>query len=72
MTRGLDVIGDVQDLVAWEWISRVFTWSGARMLIKLQGSILNWPSWMLYRLMNKLLIMVDVARESRLGAWLKA
>ncbi|GJT97190.1 hypothetical protein Tco_1092708 [Tanacetum coccineum] len=61
MTRGLDVIGDVQDLAAWECILRVFTWSGARMLIKLQGSILNWPSWMLYRLMNKLLIMVDVA-----------
>ncbi|GJU97640.1 hypothetical protein Tco_1326911 [Tanacetum coccineum] len=45
---------------------------GARMLIKLRGSIPNQTSWMLYRLMKKLLVMVDVARGSRLGALLRA
>ncbi|GJZ66812.1 hypothetical protein Tco_0630052, partial [Tanacetum coccineum] len=38
---------------------------GARMLKKLQESIPNRSSWMLY-------MMVDVARRSRLGAWLRA
>ncbi|GKB85413.1 hypothetical protein Tco_0957685 [Tanacetum coccineum] len=28
--------------------------------------------FVLYRLMKKLLVMVDVARRSRLGAWLRA
>ncbi|GJY27288.1 hypothetical protein Tco_0402014 [Tanacetum coccineum] len=44
---------------------------GARMLNKLQESIPNRSSRMLYR-MIKLPEMVDVARRSRLGAWLRA
>ncbi|GJU85958.1 hypothetical protein Tco_1293504, partial [Tanacetum coccineum] len=35
-------------------------------LTKLRGSIPNWASWMLYRLLVKLLVMLDVARGSRL------
>ncbi|GKA34243.1 hypothetical protein Tco_0720672 [Tanacetum coccineum] len=42
------------------------TWSSAMMLIKLQGGIPNWTSWMPHRLM-----MVDIARGSRLGAQLE-
>ncbi|GJV27064.1 sodium transporter HKT1-like protein [Tanacetum coccineum] len=42
------------------------TWSGAMMLIKLQGGILKRTSWMPHRLM-----MVDIARGSRLGAQLE-
>nr|GEW50610.1 hypothetical protein [Tanacetum cinerariifolium] len=40
-------------------------------LIKLQGRISNRSSRMLYRML-KLPVMVDVARRSRLGAWLRA
>ncbi|GJY53309.1 hypothetical protein Tco_0444973 [Tanacetum coccineum] len=44
---------------------------GARMLNKLQESIPNRSSRMLYRML-KLPVMVDVAQGSRLGAWLRA
>nr|GFA13286.1 hypothetical protein [Tanacetum cinerariifolium] len=51
--------------------SRKCTGCGARMLNKLQESIPNWSSRMLYRML-KLPVMVDVAQGSRLGAWLRA
>ncbi|GJW35678.1 hypothetical protein Tco_0058598 [Tanacetum coccineum] len=44
---------------------------GARMLNKLQESIPNRSSRMLYRML-KLPVMVDVAQGSRLRAWLRA
>ncbi|GJX33667.1 ribonuclease H-like domain-containing protein [Tanacetum coccineum] len=43
----------------------------SRILIKLLGSISNWSSRMLYKI-KKSHVMVDVARGSRLGAWLRA
>ncbi|GJS03766.1 hypothetical protein Tco_0320274 [Tanacetum coccineum] len=42
---------------------------GAWILNKLQGNIANRTSWMLYRRLVKLPVMLDVARGSRLGAW---
>ncbi|GJY74917.1 hypothetical protein Tco_1026268 [Tanacetum coccineum] len=42
---------------------------GAWILNKLQGNITNRTSWMLYRRLVKLPVMLDVARGSRLGAW---
>nr|GEV60707.1 retrovirus-related Pol polyprotein from transposon TNT 1-94 [Tanacetum cinerariifolium] len=42
------------------------------MLIKLRGTILNQSSWILYKLMKILLVIVNVAQGSRLGAWLRA
>nr|GEU90216.1 hypothetical protein [Tanacetum cinerariifolium] len=49
---------------------KVMHMRGARILIKLRGSVPNRTSWMLYMRMMKLLVMVDVARGSRLRAWL--
>ncbi|GJW85276.1 hypothetical protein Tco_0158421 [Tanacetum coccineum] len=49
---------------------RLCTGGGAWILIKLQGSIENQTSWMLYRWFAKLPVMVDVAWGRRLRAWL--
>ncbi|GJY11671.1 retrovirus-related pol polyprotein from transposon TNT 1-94 [Tanacetum coccineum] len=51
---------------------RLCTSGGAWILNKLQGSITKRTSWMLYRWLVKLLVMLDIARGSRLGAWLRA
>nr|GEX63695.1 hypothetical protein [Tanacetum cinerariifolium] len=50
---------------------RKCTRSGARILLKLQGSISNRSSRMIYKI-KKSPVMVDVARGSRIGAWLRA
>ncbi|GKD26621.1 hypothetical protein Tco_1232835, partial [Tanacetum coccineum] len=55
----------------YESIPSVDIGCGARMLNKLQESIPNRSSQMLYRML-KLPVMVDVAQGSRLGAWLRA
>ncbi|GKA95062.1 retrovirus-related pol polyprotein from transposon TNT 1-94, partial [Tanacetum coccineum] len=50
---------------------RLCTSGGAWILNKMQGSIANRTSWMLYMWLVKFLVMVDVARRSRLRAWLR-
>ncbi|GJT16653.1 hypothetical protein Tco_0875359 [Tanacetum coccineum] len=51
---------------------RLYTCGGAWIPNKLRGSIANRTSWMLYRWLVKLPVMVDVAQRSRLGSWLRA
>ncbi|GKB37148.1 hypothetical protein Tco_0882090, partial [Tanacetum coccineum] len=47
---------------------RLCTCGGAWILNKLRGSIANWTSLMLFGMMKKLPVMMDVAQRRRLGA----
>ncbi|GJR80064.1 hypothetical protein Tco_0150849 [Tanacetum coccineum] len=51
---------------------RLCTCGGAWILNKLRGSIANQASWMLYRWLVMLPVMMDVALRKRLGALLRA
>ncbi|GJU37227.1 putative ribonuclease H-like domain-containing protein [Tanacetum coccineum] len=78
-----DALEALADHIAWVLTARgqnskppflVIVWKctgrGARILIKLQGSILNSLGFMLFLMMKKLLVMVDVAQRRRLRALL--
>ncbi|GJR75704.1 hypothetical protein Tco_0088069 [Tanacetum coccineum] len=51
---------------------RLCTCGGAWILNKLRESITNRTSWMLYKWLVMLHVMLDIVRGSRLGAWLRA
>nr|GEW98888.1 hypothetical protein [Tanacetum cinerariifolium] len=81
-TCGLDICGDVHGAcvgglrphvkgMEFEVSSTLF-YVGVRILINLQRSILNRSNRILFKKMVEIFEMVDVARGSRLGAWLKA